>query len=155
LVRQLRCQELNLRILSGKIQENNQFYSVIFCEAVAIYGVIIAIILYTRATALIPADNAALPTPKDHDDVINYSNLIFKGPLQSICHVRSRPLSRSLKPFLRCLCRSDRCRMRPRRLSNSINFRQNSYYRDFRKCSRSLRSNHRNHLGRQGSMSEY
>ena len=79
MVRPLRCLESNLRILSGINQANKQFYSVIFCEAVAIYGVIIAIILYTRATALIPADNAGLPSQKEHDDVIIIPILSLKA----------------------------------------------------------------------------
>jgi V-type H+-transporting ATPase proteolipid subunit len=55
----------------------NNFYSVIFCEAVAIYGVILAIILLTRADAL----KKDITTMADHDTALWAAYAIFGSGL--------------------------------------------------------------------------
>ncbi len=54
--------------------KSKNLISVIFCEAVAIYGVIIAIILYTKAGNL-------SPLPKDHDDALFKAFALFGSGL--------------------------------------------------------------------------
>jgi V-type H+-transporting ATPase proteolipid subunit len=60
--------------------KSKNLISVIFCEAVAIYGVIIAIILQTRAGALI--DNKAMYTdPKVYDESLFKAYAMFGAGL--------------------------------------------------------------------------
>ena len=64
---------LGSAIKMPRIKSKN-LISVIFCEAVAIYGVIIAIILYTKAGNL-SAD------PKNHDDALFKAFALFGSGL--------------------------------------------------------------------------
>ncbi len=63
---------LGSAIKMPRIKSKN-LISVIFCEAVAIYGVIIAIILYTKATNLIGSTN--------HDDALFKAFALFGSGL--------------------------------------------------------------------------
>lgn len=59
--------------------KSKNLISVIFCEAVAIYGVIIAIILYTRAANLTGGNTFA--SAKAHDDALQKAFAMFGAGL--------------------------------------------------------------------------
>ena len=71
---------LGSAIKMPRIKSKN-LISVIFCEAVAIYGVIIAIILYTRANAVTISDTFEGVDEKAYDKALYASFAIFGSGL--------------------------------------------------------------------------
>ena len=123
--------------------------SVIFCEAVAIYGIIIAIILLGKCTGV---NTTKMYTDEFYPYVYFLLSITFVVPRSRICNLRSWSFSWNFQPCLWSLCRNYRSWCRPSWFINTINFREDLDYWDFRKCSRVVWSHYWNHIGWKGNI---